>query len=129
MRDGVEVSGRDHTAAGDGGECAAVEGPAQCGRVGVARHARDCGTGAGRGGGGGKNEVEADGAEARASGGADGVLELGLRPEDAEAAEEERDGVIARRRSGGAVPEFGGFGNAAFGAMTSAGAAGEARLE
>jgi hypothetical protein len=129
VRDGVEVVGGDHAAAGDGRESAAVEDPAQRGRVGVARHACDGGAGAGDGGGGGKNEVNADWTEAWAGGGANGILELGVRPEDAEAAEEERDGVVAMRRGRGAVSELGGIGGTAFGAMTGAGTAGEARLE
>jgi hypothetical protein len=94
----------------------------------VARHARDRGAGAGDGGGSGENEVNADGAKARAGGGAKRFLELGVRPEDAEAAEEERGGVVARRRSGGAVSELGGVGGTAFGTMAGSGAAGEARL-
>jgi hypothetical protein len=129
MGDGMEVFGRYHATAGDGRESAAMENSAQCGRVGVARHARDCSAGAGGGRGGGKNEVNADGEQAWAGGSANIFLELGMRPEDAESAEEERDGVIARRCSGGAVSELGGVSGTALGALAGARAAGEARLE
>ena len=129
---GVDVFGGDDAGARHVCEGAAVQREAQRRGLRVGRHADDGRAGAARGGGAGKDQVDADREEVRTGGGADEAFEVGSGPVDAQAADEQRDGVVGRRAGGGARAEraeLGGLGAAAQRAVAGARTTGQARLE